>query len=220
MHYRSGRRFNLDGFGSPDYQILVLEAFQPVGSVPYLYAGAGGVTDTKMWRSRDGWNWEMASPIWVTPTVSMMDAQVFHNQLYLGLGSPAQLWRTDGESWQAVDAVGFGDPNNNNLNTLAVFGDKLYAAVLNNVTGVEIWRSSSGDPGTWMQVNQDGFGGWGANDVVMDIFQGRLYVGFGLFPEMGSQLWRTSDGTNWEAVFTDGLGYENNGRISMAELKR
>ncbi len=148
----------------------------------------------------------------------MLDAKVFHNQLYLGLGSPAQLWRTDGESWQAVDTVGFGDSNNNNLNALVVFGDKLYAALLNNVTGVEIWRSSSGDPGTWMQVNNDGFGGWGANDVVMDFFQGRLYVGFGLFPEMGSQLWRTSDGTNWEAVFIDGLGYENNGRISMAKL--
>lgn len=207
---------NQDGFGSPDYQISALETFQPEGSAPYLYAGVWGVEDAKMWRSSDGWNWEVASPSWLTPTASMLDAQAFHGQLYVGMSSPAQLWRTDGENWQAVDTVGFGDTNNHTFDALAVFEDKLYAAALNDVTGVEIWRSASGDPGTWSQVNQDGFGGWGSGDVVMDVFQGYLYTA--LASQMGSQLWRTSDGMTWQAVFTDGLGNPSNGRISMAEF--
>jgi hypothetical protein len=187
-----------------------------VGSANYLYAGVWGVTDAMMWRTSDGWHWEVASPSWLTPTIYMYDAQAFHDQLYLGLGSPAQLWRTDGDTWQAVDTVGFGDINNHTLSTLAVFGDQLYAAVLNDVTGVEIWRSSSGDPGTWMQVPPGGFGGWASGDVALDVFQGQLYAGFA--SDIGSQLWRTSDGTTWEQVFTDGLGNGGNGRSSLTEF--
>jgi hypothetical protein len=208
---------NQDGFGDPNNGISVLETFQPAGSAPYLYAGVwGNGGEARMWRTSDGWNWEIASPSFLTPTAFMMDAQVFDGQLYLGLSSPAQLWRTDGETWQAVDTVGFGDANNQNLNTLAVFEDQLYAAVTNGVSGLEIWRSSSGDPGTWMQVNEDGFDGWGSGDVELKTFQGYLYAGFA--NDLGSQLWRTDDGTAWEPVFTDGLGYPNNGRISMAEF--
>jgi len=206
-----------DGFGDPNNGISVLEVFQPDGSAPYLYAGVwGNGGEAKMWRTSDGWNWEVAGSGWLSPTSYMMDAQVFDGQLYLGLSSPAQLWRTDGETWQAVDTVGFGDTNNQNLNALAVFGDQLYAAVLNYMTGVEIWRSSSGNPGTWSQVNEDGFGGWGSGDMDMKTFQGYLYAGFA--SPTNSQLWRTNDGTTWEPVFTDGLDYGNNGRISLAEF--
>ena len=209
---------NKNGFGDPLNGISVLETFQPEGSAPYLYAGVwGNAGEAKMWRSSDGWSWELAGSGWLTPTSYMMDAQVFDGQLYLGLSSPAQLWRTDGTDWQAVDTVGFGDSNNHTLNALGVFEDRIYAALLNDVTGLEIWSSGSGDPGTWSQVNQDGFGGWGSGDVVIDIFAGYLYAGFN--NAMGqSQLWRTQDGTDWEPVFTDGLGNPNNGRISMAEL--
>jgi photosystem II stability/assembly factor-like uncharacterized protein len=211
-------KVNGDGFGDPGYGISVLETFQPAGSAPYLYAGVWGNTgEAKMWRTNDGWNWEIASPSFVTPTAFMMDAQAFNEQLYLGLSSPAQLWRTDGETWQAVDTVGFGDENNSSLNALAVFEDKLYAALLNDVTGLEIWRSSSGDPGSWSQVNEDGFGDWGSGDVNMEIYKGYLYAGFADLNGVGS-LWRTNDGITWEPVFTDGLGNPSNGRMAMAEF--
>jgi hypothetical protein len=211
---------NQPGFGSLDYGVSVLETFQPAGLPVYLYAGAWGQTDTKMWRTADGRTWEVAGTEWISPTTAMYDAQVFEGQLYVGVGSPSQLWRTASASWQAVDLVGFGDAHNLWLDALAVHAGALYAAVLNDATGTEIWRSASGNPGTWVQVNADGFGGpgtgtWGG-DVVMDTFQGYLYVG--LSRDGVGELWRTPDGTTWAAVFTDGLGNPNNGRLGMAEF--
>jgi photosystem II stability/assembly factor-like uncharacterized protein len=210
---------NPDGFGSPANQLSVLEVYQPAGARPYLYAGVfTGGSEARMWRTADGLRWEIAGAGWLTPTTLMQDAQVFNGRLYLGLGgAAAQLWRTDGTTWQAVDTVGFGDANNWMLSTLTVFSGKLYAAVLNQVTGIELWRSSSGDPGTWQQVNQDGFGSPGSGRVSFQVFGGYLYAGF---DRVGpAELWRSSNGTSWEPVFTDGLGSEMNRRPALAEFQ-
>ena len=208
---------NQNGFGSPDYQVTALEVFQPAGSAPHLYAGTWGVNDARVYRSSDGWNWELAGAEWVTPTAFIYDFEVFDGQLYAALDNPAQLWRTDGETWQAVDTVGFGDLNNAFLSALAVFDDYLYAATANDVTGIEVWRSSSGNPGTWIQVNQDGFGAIGSSSVVMEVLQGQLYVGFAR--DGTGELWRTSDGMTWETAFSCGLGKPENNHFGMAEYQ-
>jgi hypothetical protein len=78
---------NQDGFGDPGYQISVLETFQPAGSAPYLYAGVwGNGGEAKMWRSSDGWNWEIASPSFLTPTSYAVDAGI-RRAAYLGVGN-------------------------------------------------------------------------------------------------------------------------------------
>lgn len=212
---------NEDGFGNANYQISVLETFQPAGSPTCLYAGTWGASDTRIWRSTDGWHWELAGSGWLTPTAYMYDAHVFQGQLYLGLGQPAQLWRTDGDSWEAVTTDGFADSNNHSLNALMDFDGQLYAATLNDVTGVEIWSSTSGEPGSWTQANDDGFGDGSGFDaltrVVMDVFGDYLYVSF--VREGAGELWRTDDGLTWELMFNDGLGDSNNQNIALAEFE-
>jgi hypothetical protein len=95
---------------------------------------------------------------------------------------------------------------------LAIFSNQLYAATYNDVTGVEVWCSSSGAGGSWTQVNEDSFGEPGLAFVqTMDVFNNRLYVGVGR--EGVAELWRTADGEHWTAVFTDGLA-ENNTNVS------
>jgi hypothetical protein len=52
----------------------------------------------------------------------------------------------------------------------------------------------------------------------MEAYKGHLYVGFSR--QVGeAELWRTSNGLNWTAVFTDGLGDTHNTNVaSMAEF--
>ena len=104
------------------------------------------------------------------------------------------------------------------MNAFAVHSGYLYAATSALHEPPEIYRSSSGNSGTWSLVVSDGFGGgvlaW---DVVMDVYGGYLYAGVGR--EGLAALWRTSDGTTWSPVFTDGLGNADNSAVaSMAEF--
>ena len=134
--------------------------------------------------------------------------------------------------WQSVllKNGGFGDDNNYAISALAEFGGSLYAATANlppplgSGNGVQVWRSDSGDGGSWSQVNEDGFGGgptW--TDFAMDVYQGNLYLGLSRLTNGGTaglaELWRT-DGLSWTPVFTDGLGDVGNSHVAaMAEFQ-
>ena len=208
------RQTNIDGFGAPGVQVSTLDVFQG-----QLYAGTW---PGQVWRAADGRSWSQFTPPWSSSGVS--DAQPFGSYLYLGTSGDmgndvwvGEIWRTDGTSWEQVAAEGMGDINNYEVNVLAVFSDYLYAATSNAATGVEIWRSASGDAGSWTQVNNDGFGGGSAWPATMDIFGGRLYVG--IVRDNVAELWRTQNGTDWTPVFTDGLAENNTDVSAMAEFQ-
>lgn len=90
-----------------------------------------------------------------------------------GLG-PFEIWRTPdvgsaSATWTRVVQNSFGDPTNNRgVDVMITFNGRVYAGTttLGGVfgapesygTGVEIWESTSGNDGTWSQVNVDGFG--------------------------------------------------------------
>jgi tripartite motif-containing protein 71 len=131
----------------------------------------------------------------------------------------AEVWHSgDGTTWAQVNADGFGDSNNFWATSIAAFGDDLYVGTFNWNTGAELWRSSGigGPPFTdWAQVNVDGFGDASnvAGIAAMTVFGGDLYVGTGnnpLGPGTGCEVWRSSDGTTWNQVNTDGFGDANN----------
>ena len=71
-----------------------------------------------------------------------------------------------------------------------------------------IFRSPSGDPGTWKEVIN--FPGWGQPGP-FHVFKGALYVvSNNVSTADGShapeQIWRTYDGVKWEEVVSDGFG--------------
>ena len=186
-----------------------------------IFAGTYNPGDTaQIRRANTSWNWEEFSPKYLTATNSIYDTQVFSNYLYIGTGSDseiiAEIWRTDGSSWENVVQGGFGNENNLAICTLMVYSNTLTAATA-GLTGVEIWGSPTGDTGTWIQKNVDGFNLGIASISVMETFDGYLYFGSGR--EDGAALLRTDDLKNWTTIFTGGLGNINNSMVaSMAEF--
>jgi len=222
-------RSNDSGFGDPaNYGIGALDEFDG-----QLYAGTwNSVGGAQLWRTPDGSNWSPITPTWSLSNTEIYDLAPFMGQLYIGMGGGqgGEIWRGDGTAWEQVVAGGFGDDNNYAISAMAEFSGSLYAATANlpppygSGNGVEVWRSDSGDAGSWVQVNEDGFGGgptW--TDFVMDVYQGHLYLGLGRVAGGGTEslaeLWRT-DGLSWTAVFTDGLGDAGNSHVAaMAEFQ-
>ena len=77
--------------------------------------------------------------------------------------------------------------------------------------GAEIWRSTSGDSGTWEQVVVRGFGGRQAeNSAVsaMAVYTSSLYAGT-CHPRGGAQVWRSPNGRScgcWPRIASFGGG--------------
>ncbi len=208
---------NINGFGDHNNSVATLDQF---GN--YMYAGTWHMAESaQVWRSSDGHNWSEFSPSWDVGNSAVYDAQVFGSNLYVGTSNEngGEIWRTDGSSWEQVSSGGFGDATNEGINALTVFSDMIFAATSNFSTGVEIWGSTTGNLGTWTQVNADGFGdNETMQDISMDVFDGYLYVGIGRGDPPVGELWRTNDGTTWSSVFTNGLGNEENTSVSSMEV--
>jgi len=210
---------NINGFGEPGQGVKTLNVFNN-----QLYAGTS--EDATVWRSSDGKSWSEITPGWAyDPDRAVSSAVVFNSQLYIGTSwwENCEIRRFNGTSWEQVDSGCFGDANSYGIFHLGVFDNKIYAIASNWETGTEVWRSSNGNSGTWSQVNTDGFNGsnhtW--QDHSMDVFNGYLYVG--LARDDGgessiAELWRSSDGSTWNPVFTDGLALNNTHVASMAEF--
>jgi hypothetical protein len=82
--------------------------------------------------------------------------EVFEGMLYAGiytLTTGCRVWRSaDGENWAQVNRNGFGNDQNTDATTLAVFGDHLYVATENGHesfggTETQVWRTDGNTPG-------------------------------------------------------------------------
>jgi hypothetical protein len=206
------KQVNINGFGNRDTMFVsTLDVFGG-----YLYAGTWS---SQMWRTADGQTWSQVAPsTWPTYT-AVFDAEPFGSYLYVGTASNngGEIWRTNGITWEQVVTSGFGITNNYGINTLAVFSNAIYAATSAEDGVMQIYRSASGDAGSWAPVVSDGFGGGGVwQDVTMDVYGGYLYLGIGRAGV--AELWRTNDGVTWSPVFTDGLAANNTNVSAMAEF--
>lgn len=212
---------NTSGFGTASNTMI--SALQVFGG--QMYATTWNDSGSQVWRTSDGKTWSQFTPSTPFTTTIIYDAKPFGSYLYIGtyLDAGGEIWRTNGTTWERVATDGLGDANNLVCAAFAEYSNALYVAVANLTTGVEIWRSTSGNSGSWTQVNTDGFGGGAAWDViVMDVYSGYLYVGIARSTGgSGSraELWRTNNGTTWNPVFTDGLGDANNTHVAaLAEF--
>lgn len=159
------------------------------------------------------------------------EVTVFNNQLYLGMEADnsmgARLWRTKAgitqpesqADWEEVAADADGNPfgitvtaQADHIDSLLAFDGYLYASTANggsNILGTRIFRSATGDPGTWA----DALAGYGAgfgdvdnmNFKDMQVFQGNLCGGTQNWRK-GAQVWCTGDGTTWTQKNVSGFG--------------
>ena len=111
--------------------------------------------------------------------------------------------------WTQVNSDGFGDPNNIAPEGWVEFNGEIYIGVDNEVTGVEVWRSSDGL--TWSQVGDDGFGD--SNNAYFWNFeesQSELYASIASSSPSVVRIFKYTAGDGWSQIGSDGLGDSNN----------
>ena len=109
--------------------------------------------------------------------------------------------------WTQVNFGRFGDANNEDIEMI-VYGNFLYAATENELTGAEVWRYDGGT--SWTQVNTDGFGdekNCECADLI--VFNDTFYVAT-RNAVTGVLVWRYGGGTSWTRV-DPGAGGPGNG---------
>ena len=82
-------------------------------------------------------------------------------------------------AWDRVATGGFGDASNVGIDRLTEFNGQLYAGTwVEDGSGAQIWRTPSGNAGSWSQVAQGGLGSTN-NSRVHDAepFDGYMYAG-------------------------------------------
>ena len=133
------------------------------------------------------------------------------SQVQDGAGNATAVdWLVPLPGWEQINVSGFGNPLTTGISALEAFRGQLYAGASNWETGGEIWRLGRDDQ--WVRVNEPGFGSGPASPAIIDlhVFQGQLYAGTGWNNETPGQLWRSSDGMNWQPVTTSGFNDPDN----------
>ena len=159
---------------------------------------------------------------------------VFDNQLYLGMEADnhlgARLWRTrrgvlapftqlDWEEVAALDGLPFGvsDPAQaDHVDSLAAFAGQIYVSLANrsgSPQGTLVFRSPSGDRGTWEDALADAGAGFGKaqneNFKDMQVFDGQLCGGTWNERD-GAEVWCSADGLTWAQKNRSGFGDAGN----------
>lgn len=141
--------------------------------------------------------------------------------LALGVVGSGQLTRVlatqaqasnDTYTWLQVNSDGFGDSQNGQIPSLAVFNGYLYAGTQNythHPESSEIWRTSNGT--TWEKVDDRLTSG----SAALIVFQDYLYSG-SWGDANGGNIWRSQNGIDWTNVITDGFSDVNNGIARFA----
>jgi hypothetical protein len=183
-----------------------------------VYAGLGNTAgDNEVWR----WNGTAWTKIGgdginsgFTNTHTLVHSLVYTNStLYAGLtatGANAEVWSWNGTAWTRIGGGSvnrsWGGFNLQNVETMSVYGDHLYAGLGNATAGnAQVWRF---DGSSWQIVGGQGINGsWAINTyenvVSMVSFGGDLYVGTGTTAN-DAEVWRYN-GSTWTQVGGDSV---------------
>ena len=189
-----------------------------------LYAATWNLTDGgELWRSSSGdsgsWAPVMTGGSGDAGNRGFVSLVEINGHLYAGTDnwSGAEVWRSstgDSGSWSQVNTGGFSDQYNWSV-TLEPFNGYLYAGTYNYADsdnpGHELWHCQQCDGTDWQQVPiAKGFGDTENRAIrSLVVFDNVLYA-LTYNRTTGMEVWRTTDGTNWEQVGPDGLGDSNN----------
>jgi len=227
--YPGWGQVNINGFGGVNNSnIHSLAAFgTTLFAGTWNRSGEGG----QIWKMYPDLHWSLA----VTPGFGngqnngINHLLPFHGKLYAGVRndySGASIYRTqDGDNWSAVMTGGFPSALNAGVYRFEIFNDQIYAgtAVWDYDHGAEIWRSPSGDNGTWELVVDNGFDSKD-NYIFRSsaVYNGTLYfTALNIDKDTwadtnGGIIIRSSTGAkdSWTKVALNGFGDKNNYVIS------
>lgn len=120
------------------------------------------------------------------------------------------VWRMeDDQTWTQVTEAGFGVPELSTPQDMISYDGMLYVASgdwWGRTTG-QLWRSPTGEIGSWEAVTVDGFGQPELGAInKFAVFNEMLYLGAST--PAGLQIWRSATGAPgaWERVVADGMG--------------
>ncbi len=190
-----------------------------------LFAGTASPVGAGVYRRGSDGAWDLAAPAGFAgrghDTVSTL--REIGGRLYAGIthlhididptsGSKAfdsdggSLWRSpNGIDWDKVADGGFGDRENSGIVAIADFEDHVYAGTrrLNSSEGAQLWRSATGDTGSWERVRIDLFTRteWDSNVAISALatYSDTLVVGTCAQVD-GPQLWSSDDGDVWRPI--------------------
>lgn len=216
-------QMNINGFGKADnWGAWSLGVFDNA-----LYVGAGNLASgAEIYRESGSWEQVVSGGFGDSSNVGVDRFVEFDEDLYAstwnddgsGGSNGGQIWRSstgDSGSWVRVVNNGFNDPTNGEIMSLAPFDGYLCAGTWSYDTaahGAEIWRSSSGDSGTWTRVVSDTLFGDSDNYAILsfEVFDSQLYAATANEGDSGGELWRTSDGLVWTPANSGGFGNADN----------
>jgi hypothetical protein len=220
---------NDDGFGDQDNENFKDMAVFTVGGTDWLCGGTlNNALGAQVWCTDGSLSGGGPRLTWVQKNlngfgdaryVKVWSTGVKDGYLYAGTECwhndecPGAVWRTDGAPDGVADGnrwqwtMVFDADTNGRVDIVGVYDGYLYVG-LDGGSGTEIWRSPSGDAGTWSQANSDGFGDANNGRAIVDaatVYNGALYLAT-LNQATGAEVWRTSDGATWSQVNDDGFG--------------
>lgn len=183
-----------------------------------LYAGLGNTAgDNEVW-SYNGTAWTKiggdAINSGFTNTHTIVQSLAYGNStLYAGLtgtGANGEMWSWNGSAWTRMGGGyinnSWGFFNLQNVESMTVYGEYLYATTGNTVAGnAQVWRF---DGSSWTIVGGQGLNGsWAAGtyeNVLSSVsYAGNLYVGLGTTAN-DAEVWRYN-GSTWTQVGGDSL---------------
>jgi hypothetical protein len=224
------RQVNGDGFGDPN-NIGIDRVHATQG---YLFAGTWNDAEGMIvYRSRDGTNFEQISQGGVDGNRNnfvVVSFAWFNGKLYTSSWNAVDggsVFRANATAadpsdivWETISTSGLGNPRNEAHHGFSVFAGHLYAGTFNFAEGTEIWRTASGNPGTWRQAAPKAFGDSRNTDAANSVARnGSLYVGIetARLPFAGARIMRTN-GSGWQQVNVDGFGDNFNHNIIAMEF--
>jgi hypothetical protein len=115
--------------------------------------------------------------------------------------------------WDRVVGDGFGSKENSQITEFQEFGGYLYAGTGRSSAsgGAEVWRSPSGDAGSWKKVTD--FtpalpGGTITSFAASDLGGGVIWLGSS--GTAGASIYRSTDGVKWDRINNPGFGVVEN----------
>lgn len=173
--------------------------------VPVTQANGQRLGSTKTEQTDANWQQVNNNGFGTAQASEISAVGAFDGYLYAGTDNAADgaqiLRSSDGISWTAVSAPGFGIPHDtapHAILDLATFNGRIYASTGRSQNAGQIWRSVNGL--NWAPMIIAGFGDPDTVDVsALAVYNGQIYAG-ATNRVTGAQIWRsfTGDSNSWE----------------------